>query len=108
MAKQHGGIGDIANNLAKLRKELQRMSYSLPIDFQAVQLGSASELLPVIHFTLLTYSKQLSGYLNTKGYDLFSKTDLRFLEATWKLARQEFDYQPQVFTITTIHKNSLI
>ena len=72
------------------------MAYPATIDFQAVQFGSPSELLPILHFCLLSYSKQLYGHLNTKGYDLFSKTDLRFLEATWKLVRQEFDYQPQV------------
>jgi hypothetical protein len=97
--KQISVTGDIANNLAKLRKELKRMAYSAPIDFQAVQMGNPSELLPILHFCLLSYSKLLYGHLSTKGYDLFSKTDLRFLEATWKLARQEFDYQPQVASI---------
>jgi len=34
--------------------------------------------------------------LVSKGYDLFAKTDVRFLEAAYKLLRQEFAYQPQV------------
>jgi hypothetical protein len=34
--------------------------------------------------------------LVAKGYDLFAKTDVRFLEAVYKLLRQEFAYRPQV------------
>jgi centrosomal protein CEP44 len=79
-----------------MQKELQRMSHSPPIDCQKLQQGHPSDLLPILHFSLLLYSKPLYGFLNSKGYDLYSKTDLRFLEAAWKIARQEFAYQPQV------------
>jgi hypothetical protein len=96
--KSNSVTGDIGNNFAKMQKELQRMSYSPPIDLQKMQQGHPSDLLPILHFSLLLYSKPLYGYLKSKGYDLFSKTDLRFLEAAWKIARQEFAYQPQVDT----------
>jgi len=35
-----------------------------------------------------------------QGYDLFAKTDQRFVEAVYKLLRQEFGYQPQVPPVT--------
>ena len=55
-----------------------------------------SDLLPLIHFALLGYSKHVHDSLVAKGYDLFAKTDVRFLEAVYKLLRQEFAYRPQV------------
>ena len=50
----------------------------------------------MIHFALLGFSKRVHDSLVSKGYDLFAKTDVRFLEAVFKLLRQEFAYQPQV------------
>jgi len=55
-----------------------------------------SDLLPLIHFCLLGYSKRVHDSLAAKGYDLFAKTDMRFLEVVYKLLREEFGYQPQV------------
>jgi hypothetical protein len=55
-----------------------------------------SDLLPLIHFCLLGYSKRVHDSLAAKGYDLFAKTDMRFLEVVYKLLRKEFGYQPQV------------
>ena len=52
--------------------------------------------MPLIHFALLGYSKHVHDSLVAKGYDLFAKTDVRFLEAAYKLLRQEFAYRPQV------------
>ena len=55
-----------------------------------------SDLLPLIHFSLLGFSKHVHDSLAAKGYDLFAKTDMRFLEVVYKLLREEFGYQPQV------------
>ena len=58
--------------------------------------GNPSDLLPIIHFALLGYSKTVHDSLVSKGYNLFAKTDVRFLEAAYILLRQEFAYQPQL------------
>jgi len=59
----------------------------------------------LIHFALLGFSKHVHDLLVSKGYDLFAKTDVRFLEAVFKLLRQEFAYQPQV---SLPHANSSV
>ena len=57
-------------------------------------------MLPLIHYALLGLSKPVHDLLLEQGYDLFAKTDQRFVEAVYKLLRQEFGYQPQVPPVT--------
>lgn len=88
--------GDLQNNLEKLRYELQHSKYTGPIDIRILRKGSPADLLPLVHFALLGLSRLLHDELVAKGYDLFAKTDIRFMEAAFKLLRNEFDYQPAV------------
>ena len=88
--------GDLGNNIDKLRHELQQSKYAGNIDVRAWRNGRPSDLLPLVHFALLGYSKHVQESLMAKGYDLFAKTDVRFLEAVYKLLRHEFGYQPQL------------
>lgn len=86
--------GDLKNNVDKLRQELLQSKYAGPIDVRIWRNGNPSDLLPLIHFALLGYSANVRDSLVSKGYDLFAKTDIRFLEAAYKLLRQEFGYLP--------------
>ena len=88
--------GDLANNIDKLRRELLQCKYPGPLDTRAWKKGNPADLLPLMHYALLGYSKWVHDYLVEKGYDLFSKTDIRFVETIQKIMREEFDYQPQV------------
>ena len=88
--------GDLANNVDRLRHELQQSKYAGNINARAWRQGDPADLLPLIHFALLGYSKHVHDALAAKGYDLFAKTDVRFLEVVYKLLRQEFGYQPQL------------
>jgi centrosomal protein CEP44 len=90
------GTGDLQNNVEKLRQELLHCKYSGPIDLRTLKKGSPGDLLPLVHFALLGYSKWVHDALIAAGYELFAKTDIRFLETVYKLLRSEFDYQPQV------------
>ncbi|EKX53084.1 hypothetical protein GUITHDRAFT_133460 [Guillardia theta CCMP2712] len=88
--------GDLANNIDKLRRELLQCKYPGPLDTRAWKKGNPADLLPLMHYALLGYSKWVHDYLVEKGYDLFSKTDIRFVETIQKIMREEFDYQPQL------------
>jgi hypothetical protein len=92
------GTGDLQNNLEKLRQELLHCKYTGPIDLRNLKKGAPGDLLPLVHFALLGYSKVLHESLIANGYELFAKTDIRFMETVYKLLRSEFDYQPQVST----------
>ena len=96
------GTGDLQNNLDKLRQELLHCKYTGPIDLRILKRGSPSDLLPLVHFALLGYSKVVHDALISGGYELFAKTDIRFLETVYKLLRSEFDYQPQVSTHSSL------
>ena len=58
--------------------------------------GNPLDLLPLIHFALLGYSKTVHDSLVSKDYNLFAKTDVPFLVPAYKLLGQEFAYQPQL------------
>jgi len=98
-ARPASSTGDLNNNCDKLKSELLRSKYAGPIDVRQLKRGNPTDLLPLIHFALLGLSKFVQDDLKSKGYELFAKTDLRFLEATYKLLRSEFEYQPQVSQI---------
>ena len=70
--------------------------YPGPIEARAWKRGNAADLLPLVHFALLGYSKLVHDMILAQGYDLFAKTDMRFLEAVYKVLREEFGYLPQV------------
>merc|ERR1712130_1097709 len=52
------------------------------------------ELLPLLHFGLLSHSKVLATFILDHGYDLYKKNDLKFSEGIFKLLRKEFKYNP--------------
>ena len=53
-----------------------------------------TELLPLLHYGLLSHSKALAEFVCESGYDLYQKNDLRFTEGIFKLLRKEFNHHP--------------
>eukprot|EP00794_Sanderia_malayensis_P011997 gene11997-13235_t len=89
--------GDIQNNVRKLIAELRQIKHEYrKINFDALINGEPSEFLPIIHFSLLDYSLTLASFLANKGYDFYGDTDLRFIEAVYKMLMQEFSYKPSL------------
>ncbi|XP_065062636.1 uncharacterized protein LOC135689371 [Rhopilema esculentum] len=89
--------GDIKNNLQKLVSELKGISYDIAtIDFDALVHGIPSAFLPMIHYTFLDYSPHLASYLAKRNYDLYVRTDLRFVETVFKILMKEFSYKPNL------------
>lgn len=89
--------GDLKNNLRKLVSELKQVRYShCELDLKGIAQGIPKTFLPLLHHVFLDYSIPLAQYFSSKEYDLFGKTDLRFLETVYKILRDEFGYKPQV------------
>ena len=89
--------GDIKNNIRKLIGELKQVSYDIKlIDFDAVIHGIPSAFLPIIHHVLLDFSSDLASFFARKDYELYARTDLRFVETVYKILLQEFSYKPSL------------
>ncbi|EDO40092.1 predicted protein, partial [Nematostella vectensis] len=88
--------GDINNNLRKLLKELKNVRFPRmhELDLRALSLGKPDSFLPILHYVFLDYSCELSEFFSEKDYDLYGKTDLRFVETVYKILRDEFHYKP--------------
>ena len=85
--------GDLQGNLEKLRGELKRARYDGDLAVDRLAAGDPVGFLPLLHFALLRFSRNVARWLVEHGYDLYGKTDLRFVESVYKLARQEFGYR---------------
>ncbi|KAJ3396645.1 Centrosomal protein of 44 kDa [Lobulomyces angularis] len=83
---QHS-TGDIKNNLRKLQLQLKSVNLSQ---------GDPGEFLPLIHHILLNFSPKVSNYFLQKDYQLFQKNDKKFLELTFMLCRNEFQFKPKL------------
>lgn len=58
--------------------------------------GDVRELLPMMHYALLSYSRPIARLLLDHGYELFAKSDLRFVEEAMKVARSLFSTRPEL------------
>ena len=58
--------------------------------------GIPLAFLPLIHHCLLVYSPLVSDYIKEQGFDLYAKSDYRFIESTYKLLVDSFSYKPAI------------
>ena len=91
-------MNDTRNNLEKLKKELSHMRYKGTIDIEKALKGHPSVFLPIIHFSLLIYSKPVAEFINDQGFDLFAQNDYTFVSCTYEILNMLFKYKPS-FTI---------
>lgn len=47
--------------------------------------GFPVAFLPIMHYTILDYSPEVSNYIRDKGFELYGKSDFRFMEQVYKL-----------------------
>ncbi len=52
--------------------------------------------MQILHYAVIDYSSNFYGELLEKGYELFSKNDLKFIEYVYKLLVKEFAYKPAI------------
>lgn len=88
--------GDLTNNIRKLQKELKSMKYQETLDLSGLALGKASALLPIYHYAFTTYSCAIAELIAGTDTELYTKTDLRFMEGCYKILRDLFHYKPPI------------
>ncbi|KAJ0411422.1 hypothetical protein ATCC90586_007082 [Pythium insidiosum] len=103
------GTGDLKNNVERLRKLLKAARYPHihAVISDAAAAPTVAELLRVLHFALLDFSRHVARELVEKGYDLYGKTDARFVEQTFRVLREEFHYFPSLTTTQFLSTNYL-
>ncbi|KAF0714065.1 Aste57867_4079 [Aphanomyces stellatus] len=96
--------GDIGNNAAKVRKQLHAIHYphDVPTSIENLTRGEPhdhlAELLRILHYGLLDHSRHVAQLVQDAGFDLYGKTDLKFVDGVFRLAREKFSYFPLLTT----------
>ncbi|XP_024115515.1 centrosomal protein of 44 kDa [Oryzias melastigma] len=86
--------GDVHSGLRKLESLLRVIRYPEDLDYNKLSKGDPSAFLPIVSFTLTTFSPPFAEQLLTAGFELIGKTDLRFTDTLYKLLRDIFYYKP--------------
>ena len=101
-------LGDIRNNYEKLKQELRHVRYPQLAELEVVSPqnqvsqqalmfeGVPLAFLPLIHHSLLVYSTQIADFVRESKFDLFAKSDYRFIESVYKLLVDQFNYKPAI------------
>ncbi|XP_056441572.1 centrosomal protein of 44 kDa isoform X1 [Gadus chalcogrammus] len=86
--------GDLKGALRKLDSLLRAMKYPRDVDYNGLSKGDPSAFLPIVDFSLTTFSPLLTAQLITAEFELTGKTDLRFTDTVYKVLRDVFQYKP--------------
>ena len=88
-------VGDIQNNFEKLKTELRSIKYKIDlIDQDQMFEGLPIQFLPIMHYVVIDYSPEVAKYIREKGFELYGKSDFRFMELIYKLLVNNFNYKP--------------
>ncbi|ORX52957.1 hypothetical protein BCR36DRAFT_369215 [Piromyces finnis] len=88
--------GDLRNNLYKLQSKLKKIEFPGYLNCISLGKGDPESFLPLFHYILLDAFPLLADYFASKGYNLYGKKDVRFVECVYKLLRDEFTYKPAI------------
>ncbi|XP_077461743.1 centrosomal protein of 44 kDa [Stigmatopora argus] len=88
--------GDVQGCLRKLETLLRIIKYPGNVDYTGLSKGEPSAFLPVLSFSLTTFSPPFTEQLVAAGLELTGKTDLRFTDTLYKVLRDIFHYKPVV------------
>ncbi|KAG7215262.1 hypothetical protein INR49_022647 [Caranx melampygus] len=86
--------GDVHGCLRKLETLLRVIKYPGYVDYNGLSKGDPSAFLPIVSFTLTSFSPPFAEQLMAAGLELTGKTDLRFTDALYKVLRDIFHYKP--------------
>ncbi|XP_030284134.1 centrosomal protein of 44 kDa isoform X3 [Sparus aurata] len=86
--------GDVQGFLRRLETLLRVIKYPGYVDYNGLSTGDASAFLPILSFTLISFSPPLAEQLTVTGLELTCKTDLRFTDTLYKVLRDVFNYKP--------------
>ncbi|XP_054461042.1 centrosomal protein of 44 kDa [Anoplopoma fimbria] len=86
--------GDVQGCLRKLETLLRAIKYPGYVDYNGLSKGDPSAFLPIVSFTLTSFSPPFAKQLLEAGLELTGKTDLRFTDTLYKVLRDIFHYKP--------------
>ncbi|XP_078071240.1 centrosomal protein of 44 kDa [Mustelus asterias] len=86
--------GDLKGSLRKLEQSLRSLNYPQDIDYSCLAKGDPAAYLPIISYAFTSYSTYVTEQLLKSGVELVGKNDSRFLDAAYKLLRDQFQYKP--------------
>ncbi|KAM7393522.1 hypothetical protein PAMP_020386 [Pampus punctatissimus] len=86
--------GDVQGCLRKLENLLRVIKYPGHVDYSGLSKGDPSAFLPIVSFTLTSFSPPFAEQLVVAGLELTGKTDLRFTDTLYKILRDIFQYKP--------------
>ncbi|XP_008315419.1 centrosomal protein of 44 kDa [Cynoglossus semilaevis] len=79
--------------LHKLDRLLRKVRFPGPVDFSGLSTGDPVAFLPILSFSLTSFSPAVAELLMTSGLELSGKTDLRFTDTFYKVLRDVFHYK---------------
>lgn len=86
--------GDLKRSLRKLEQVLRSLNYPNEVDYVGLMKGDTAASLPIISYSLTSYSPHVAELLMESSAELMAKNDVRFTDAVYKLLRDQFDYKP--------------
>ncbi|XP_067993165.1 centrosomal protein of 44 kDa isoform X2 [Melanerpes formicivorus] len=86
--------GDLKGSLRKIEQGLRLLNYPRDVDYTMLVKGDPAAFLPIISYSFTSFSTHIAELLVKCDVELTAKTDLRFIEAIYKLLRDQFQYKP--------------
>ncbi|XP_062068826.1 centrosomal protein of 44 kDa isoform X4 [Lepus europaeus] len=86
--------GDLKRSLRNLEQVLRMINYPEEVDSAGLIKGETAASLPIISYSLTSYSPYVAELLMESNTELVAKNDLRFIDTVYKLLRDQFNYKP--------------
>ncbi|XP_062933084.1 centrosomal protein of 44 kDa isoform X1 [Cynocephalus volans] len=86
--------GDVKRSLRNLEQVLRLLNYPKEVDCVGLIKGDTAASLPIISYSLTSYSPYVTELLMESNIELIGKNDLRFIDGVYKLLRDQFHYKP--------------
>ncbi|XP_042727076.1 centrosomal protein of 44 kDa isoform X2 [Lagopus leucura] len=86
--------GDLKGSLRKIEQGLRMLNYPRDVDYTVLVKGDPAAFLPIISYSFTSFSTYVAELLVKCDVELTAKSDLRFIEAIYKLLRDQFHYKP--------------
>ncbi|NXJ07581.1 CEP44 protein, partial [Odontophorus gujanensis] len=86
--------GDLKGSLRKIEQGLRMLNYPRDVDYRVLVKGDPAAFLPIISYSFTSFSTYIAELLVKCDVELTAKSDLRFIEAIYKLLRDQFHYKP--------------
>uniref|UniRef100_A0A8C5RSV8 Centrosomal protein of 44 kDa n=1 Tax=Laticauda laticaudata TaxID=8630 RepID=A0A8C5RSV8_LATLA len=86
--------GDLKGNLHKIEQKLRVINYPSDVDYMGLAKGDPSVYLSIISYCFTSFSTYIAELVMESGMELTAKNDSRFVDAMYKLLRDQFQYKP--------------